>query len=91
MSPAGASDGGRSFASGNSFEGRNRSGSVQSHKTLLQVTMDNEQFILVDVTGMTSADGIKERVFAKVRIHNRRSFTCAPNGTLADKTDAITG
>jgi mitogen-activated protein kinase kinase kinase len=66
LSPAAASDSGRSFASGNSFEGRNRSGSVHSHKTLLQVTMDNEQFILVDVTGMTSADGIKDRVFAKV-------------------------
>lgn len=72
LSPAGASEGGRSFASGGSFEGRNRSGSVQSHKTLLQVTMDNEQFILVDVTGMTTAEGIRDRVFAKVSLHSRR-------------------
>jgi mitogen-activated protein kinase kinase kinase len=40
---------------------------VQSHKVLLQVTMDNEQFMLVDITGMNTADGIKERVFSKVR------------------------
>lgn len=48
-------------------EGRARSGSVQSSKLRIQVTTDNENFTTVDITGMQTADGIKERVFSKVR------------------------
>ncbi len=63
------SEGGRSFASGGSSESiatRARSGSSASLKRLLQVTMDNEQFTLVDITGMNTADAILERIFSKV-------------------------
>ena len=44
-----------------------RFGSVQS-MVRLQVTTDNEQFTLVDITGMETPDAIKERVFSKVSI-----------------------
>ena len=49
-----------------------RSGSVQN-MVRLQVTTDNEQFTLVDITGMQTPDAIKERVFSKVGILMRRS------------------
>lgn len=68
LSPAGASEGGRSFASAGSSESMNRarSGSLAGQKKLLQVTMDNEQFTLVDISGMHTAEAIMERVFSKV-------------------------
>lgn len=65
-----ASPGARSLASLHSLNAtaagpsRLRAGSMQ--KVLLQVTTDNEQFTLVDISGMKTADGIKERVFSKV-------------------------
>jgi hypothetical protein len=68
-SPGQGSEGGRSFASLGSSESittRARSASVQTHKVLLQVTMDNESFSVVDITGMHTADAILERVFSKV-------------------------
>lgn len=43
---------------------RGRSDSVQ--KTLLQVTTDNEQFAVVDITGLSSSEGIRERIFSRV-------------------------
>ena len=50
---------------------RTRSGSVQSNKVRVQVTTDNESFTTVDITGMQTAEGIKERVFSKVRGRRR--------------------
>jgi mitogen-activated protein kinase kinase kinase len=50
-------------------EGRARSGSFNaSAKKLLQVTTDNEQFTLVDITGMNTADAIRDRIFSKVSL-----------------------
>lgn len=72
MSPAAASDGGHSFASfgsGESGMSRARSGSIHNPKRLLQVTMDNESFTLVDITGMHTAEAIMERVFSKVSLN----------------------
>lgn len=68
-SPAAISEGGKSFASlgsGESIMTRARSGSVTSHRIVLQATTDNENFVNVDITGMNSAEGIMERVFSKV-------------------------
>lgn len=46
---------------------RARSGSFNtSAKRLLQVTTDNEQFTLVDITGMNTAEAIRDRIFSKV-------------------------
>ena len=39
---------------------------LQNQKVLLQVTTDNEQFTLVDISGMQTAEAIRERVFSKV-------------------------
>jgi mitogen-activated protein kinase kinase kinase len=49
-----------------SLVSRGRSGSVTSSKIVVQVTTDNESFTTVDITGMHTAEGIKERVFSKV-------------------------
>jgi mitogen-activated protein kinase kinase kinase len=50
---------------------RARSGSFNaSAKRLLQVTTDNEQFTLVDITGMNTAEAIRDRIFSKVRRHD---------------------
>jgi len=47
---------------------RARTGSFNtSAKRLLQVTTDNEQFTLVDITGMNTAEAIRDRIFSKVR------------------------
>jgi hypothetical protein len=47
---------------------RARSGSFNaSAKRLLQVTTDNEQFTLVDITGMNTAEAIRDRIFSKVK------------------------
>ena len=56
-------------ASGSSENvGRARAGSFNAAtKRLLQVTTDNEQFTLVDITGMNTADAIRDRIFTKVR------------------------
>ena len=55
-------------ASGSSENmGRARAGSFNAAtKRLLQVTTDNEQFTLVDITGMNTADAIRDRIFTKV-------------------------
>jgi len=46
---------------------RARSGSFNTNaKRLLQVTTDNEQFTLVDITGMNTAEAIRDRIFSKV-------------------------
>jgi len=46
---------------------RARTGSFNtSAKRLLQVTTDNEQFTLVDITGMNTAEAIRDRIFSKV-------------------------
>ena len=66
LSPAGTVDSGRSFGSVD-MGNRTRSGSVLSSKVRVQVTTDNESFTTVDITGMQTAEGIKERVFSKVR------------------------
>jgi mitogen-activated protein kinase kinase kinase len=53
--------------SGTSTSTRARSGSFNaSTKRLLQVTTDNEQFTLVDITGMNTAEAIRDRIFSKV-------------------------
>lgn len=47
--------------------GRVRAGSFNAApKRLLQVTTDNEQFTLVDITGMNTAEAIRDRIFSKV-------------------------
>lgn len=43
---------------------RQRSNSM--FKVLLQVTTDNEQFSIVDITGVHTAEAIRERIFSKV-------------------------
>ncbi len=71
ISPAtNTSDGGRSMASyvSSDLGSRMRSGSTQS-MVRLQVTTDNEQFTLVDITGMQTPEAIKERVYSKVSPH----------------------
>lgn len=68
-----ASESGRSFQSLGSSESvvtRPRAGSITS-KVLLQVTTDNDQFSVVDITGMHTAEAILERVFSKVRPRKR--------------------
>lgn len=67
LSPATAtSDGSRGLMGPTELGNRARSGSFQSQRIKLQVTTDNESFTTVDITGMTTAEGIKERVFSKV-------------------------
>ena len=66
ISPSGQSE--NSSSLGHSM-GRIRSGSVSNNKVLLQVTTDNEQFTLVDVTGMNTPDAIRERIFSKVGLN----------------------
>lgn len=66
LSPAGTIDSTRSYGSMEIGGSRARSGSVQSSKIRVQVTTDNESFTTVDITGMQTAEGIKERVFSKV-------------------------
>lgn len=68
LSPAGTIDSGKSYGS-MEMGGRARSGSVQSSKVRVQVTTDNESFTTVDITGMQTAEGIKERVFSKVSLY----------------------
>lgn len=47
--------------------GRARAGSFNNTtKRRLQVTTDNEQFTLVDITGMNTAEAIRDRIFSKV-------------------------
>ena len=66
LSPANTIDSGRSFGGPDQLGNRARSGSVQSSKVRVQVTTDNDNFTTVDITGMQTAEGIKERVFSKV-------------------------
>lgn len=73
LSPVNTIDSGRSFGS-LEVGGRARSGSVQSSKVRVQVTTDNESFTTVDITGMQTAEGIKERVFSKVSHQDKSSF-----------------
>ena len=47
-------------------QNRARSGSVQGSKIRVQATIDNESFTTVDITGMQTAEGIKDRLFSKV-------------------------
>jgi mitogen-activated protein kinase kinase kinase len=59
---------------------RARTGSFNtSAKRLLQVTTDNEQFTLVDITGMNTAEAIRDRIFSKVR------YILRPVGSGADE------
>ncbi|KAL7419201.1 mitogen-activated protein kinase kinase kinase [Cryptotrichosporon argae] len=92
LSPVAASD-----SSVPTLGGRARAGSIQQ-KVLLQVTTDNDQFSLVDVTGVTTADGIRERIFSKLRFRDddyatlsifRTDFGEAPDPTPLS-TSALT-
>jgi len=65
LSPANTIDSGKSFGS-HEYANRTRSGSTQSSRVRVQVTTDNESFTTVDITGMSTAAGIKDRVFSKV-------------------------
>lgn len=47
---------------------RQRSGSVQ--RARLQATTDNEQFVVVDITGIHTSEGIRERLFSKLRFRD---------------------
>lgn len=64
MSPATGSEQGSIMSAG--IGHRNRSASVQGQQVRLQVTTDNEAFHLVDITGINTAEGIREKVFSKV-------------------------
>lgn len=66
ISPATGSEHGSIMSAG--IGRRNRSGSVQGQQVRLQVTTDNEAFHLVDITGINTAEGIREKVFSKVRM-----------------------
>ena len=71
-SPNGQNDPARTRSSlSSTLDSRARSGSVQNLKIRVQATIDNESFTTVDITGMQSADGIKDRVFSKVRLLHR--------------------
>ncbi|BEJ12590.1 hypothetical protein CspHIS471_0210500 [Cutaneotrichosporon sp. HIS471] len=47
---------------------RQRSGSVQ--RALLQATTNNEQFVVVDITGIHTSEGIRERLFSKLHFRD---------------------
>ncbi|EIW71137.1 hypothetical protein TREMEDRAFT_67590 [Tremella mesenterica DSM 1558] len=64
LSPASGSEGGRG-PNGAPMIGRARSGSM--HKRLLQVTLDGDNFTLVDITSMHTAPTIMETIFSKLR------------------------
>jgi mitogen-activated protein kinase kinase kinase len=49
-----------------SASNRARSSSINNQKVLLQATVDNEQFAVVDITGTQSADGIREKMLSRV-------------------------
>lgn len=51
--------------------GRRRSSST-TQRVQLQVTVDNEQFAVVDITGTTSAEAIREKMFAKLRFRDEQ-------------------
>ncbi|WVF69666.1 hypothetical protein IAT40_004445 [Kwoniella sp. CBS 6097] len=68
LSPATGSEGGSTMSVG--MTNRARSGSTQSHQVRLQVTTDNEAFHLVDITGINTSEGIREKVFSKLRIRD---------------------
>jgi len=73
MSPATHTSEGRVTVMGiNSPEASYRIRSVQN-MVRLQVTTDNEQFTLVDITGMQTAEAIRESVFSKVSTEARAS------------------
>ncbi|ORX33974.1 hypothetical protein BD324DRAFT_637857 [Kockovaella imperatae] len=48
---------------------RARSGSLLG-KIRVQATVDNESFTTVDITGMQSAEGIKDKIFSKLRFRD---------------------
>ncbi|WVR04740.1 hypothetical protein IAU60_001751 [Kwoniella sp. DSM 27419] len=72
---------------------RARSGSTQAHQVRLQVTTDNEAFHLVDITGISTAEGIREKVFSKLRIrdedHPTLSMYRTEIGEPADDTPIL--
>ncbi|WVQ69452.1 uncharacterized protein L199_007669 [Kwoniella botswanensis] len=74
LSPtAGSETGGSMMSVGMST--RDRSGSTHTHQVRLQVTTDNEAFHLVDITGIHTAEGIREKVFSKLRIRDEEHPT----------------
>ncbi|WWC86729.1 uncharacterized protein L201_001607 [Kwoniella dendrophila CBS 6074] len=73
LSPAAGSEGGSIMSVG--MSNRDRSGSTNSHQVRLQVTTDNEAFHLVDITGIHTAEGIREKVFSKLRIRDEEHPT----------------
>jgi hypothetical protein len=65
---------------------RLRAGSLNS-RIWLQVTTDNESFQTVDISGLTTSDAIRERVFSRVSWlgipwANERSYVSAMMTTL---------
>ncbi|WWC59626.1 uncharacterized protein I303_102185 [Kwoniella dejecticola CBS 10117] len=74
LSPATPSEAGGSIMSVG-MTNRDRSGSTHGHQVRLQVTTDNEAFHLVDITGIHTAEGIREKVFSKLRIRDEEHPT----------------
>ncbi|WWC68103.1 uncharacterized protein I206_102024 [Kwoniella pini CBS 10737] len=74
LSPATPSEAGGSIMSVG-MTNRDRSGSTHNHQVRLQVTTDNEAFHLVDITGIHTAEGIREKVFSKLRIRDEEHPT----------------
>ncbi|KAK8847534.1 hypothetical protein IAR55_005392 [Kwoniella newhampshirensis] len=70
LSPAAGSEGGSIMSVG--MGNRNRSGSMQGHQVRLQVTTDNEAFHLVDITGINTAEGIREKL--RIRDEDHPTF-----------------
>ncbi|WVW78254.1 hypothetical protein I302_100207 [Kwoniella bestiolae CBS 10118] len=74
LSPTAGSEAGGSIISVG-MSTRDRSGSTHSHQVRLQVTTDNEAFHLVDITGIHTSEGIREKVFSKLRIRDEEHPT----------------
>ena len=73
-SPIAQSDPAKSMGSlSSTLDSRTRSGSVLNLKIRVQATVDNESFTTVDITGMQTAEGIKDSVFSKVSAYTNLS------------------
>ncbi len=58
------------MASGQRPAPAHRRTSSSFERVLIQVTDDNERFSVVDISGVDSADAIKERMFAKLHLYD---------------------
>ena len=59
-------------------------------RVLIQVTEDNERFAVVDVSGLSDAAAIKERMLSKLRESPARTAPCAEADTAQTSSTMIT-